>query len=151
MTVGMGFAYLRASRDNAHFVINQVRNHSSYPVNLLRYVINALGTKKLSRPVEIPFISALNDRIAFIEERPYLPHQALMIEVGDYRWAIWQDETGVLCAPDDREGLYSYEERIPRRLIRYVMDKTLYNSNKGTIFTALLVKASGQLYLEQEN
>jgi len=105
------------------------------------------GTQKLGRPLAIPFIPASRDWDSFISEEPYFPHDALMVRTVKGCFALWRDETGVMCALEFVPG-NAHEDCKPICLFRKVDDESIMPI-RALLFT-LIVDGYGELHLVQK-
>jgi len=92
-----------------HPKIVEIENNSEYPAEIAGFKgTNAIngGTKKRFRfPIFIPYVSIEKYRDAFISGDPYFPKEALVVKTSQGRYALWRDETGVMCSLEYAPGL----------------------------------------------
>lgn len=107
--------------------------------------INGATQRRLKLPLFIPFVSVAKYRDAFISGDPYFPQEALIVKTVRGRYAIWRDETGVVCALEHIPGL-SRDECVPVTLFKQGNETTSQNIIQSLILL-LTINKQGEVNL----
>lgn len=76
---------------------------------------------RLSDSVQVPFVSINNYMKQYVNNTPYTPVNALKIHTQLGLFRLWQNESGLICAPDVQKDKYNEE---------WSADLVLTNENK---------------------
>jgi len=130
-----------------------IENNSETPAEVAGYPgatpINGATQRRLKLPLFIPFVSVTKYRDAFISGDPYFPKEALIIKTFRGRYAIWRDETGVVCALEHTPGL-SRDECVPVTLFKQGNKTTSQNIIQSLILL-LTINKQGEIDLIEKN
>lgn len=134
-------------------VITAIENRSPGPVNLQNSTINnncSPRTKKLFRlrPITIPVIPFNRYREQFVAGDPLFPAEALHITTSRGKFAVWRDETGIMCSLEFVPGRFR-DDCIPVNLLRNIQDSDKQQLIKS-LMLLLTINELGDLSLEPQ-
>jgi hypothetical protein len=141
-------------------LIVALQNRSAEPVNL-REINTKTGalkelactplTKKLFRlrPITIPVIPYNRYREAFIAGDPLFPKEALHVTTSRGKFAVWRDETGIMCSLEFTPGRFR-EDCVPVNLLRAVDTDSDKQKLIRSIALLLTINELGDLSLERQ-
>lgn len=132
-----------------------IKNESTHEVsvqNSIRDRLVAARTLETLEPgVKVPLIPVYGKnarkeyRKAFLEDRPYFPSEALVITTKAGKFAVWEDERGVMCALEFKKGYVSERDCLPERLCKSIKDEAV----RKALRLLLVVNAHGMLQANQ--
>lgn len=83
------------------YVSNLSRNRLEIDKNNLKIFISKESLSyKLKKPLVIPFVSIKYYLKQYIKDIPFVPGQAIKILTPKKQFYLWQNESGIICAPD---------------------------------------------------
>lgn len=115
--------------------ITHVKNISEQRIiieMLQRRLFEQRATEQLKKPIKIPFISAKEHWDDFVADRPYFPENALTVQTKLGLFAIWKDETGIMCARKYVPGTCSTDTCKPIALRHMAQTLTLLIDRQGS-------------------
>lgn len=142
-------------------VIGAIENRSSTPIKVVDTAllqkaalmeVSAHGVKSLQKPLIIPFVSALSDthRMQFLTDDSYVPDAAIKISTSRGTFAVWMDETGVVCSRIFERGAMSKADATTKKLWQS-HEKRVRNKNFLRVISLLLsVNRAGSIELHEQ-
>lgn len=141
-------------------LIIALRNKSTEPVSVCERNLNTGNNKQYSctpltkklfrlRPITIPVIPYNRYRDAFISGDPLFPQEALHITTSQGKFAVWRDETGVMCSLEFTPGKLR-EECVPVKLLKNIELDPEKHTLGRSIMLLLTINELGKLSLERQ-
>lgn len=128
---------LHFSEQNIKFVIQALENRSNTLSKVNETVIKAYAKMPLKKAFAIPFCTWLLFKNEILHDDPYMPANALILEIDGICYGIWQDEQGIWYARKYIPGTCSKEDCLPKRLMAS-KNMSLENVEKAIKFLLII-------------
>lgn len=133
-------------------VINSSKKIVTIPDHEVELSDNITKAIMLHKKVNIPFISIteyIKEYTKSAQGRAFIPKGALLLNIGNRAYGIWENEKGVMCSPETQTSFD--DESWPNKLFNNLNKRKPRNPNSLSSVLKLLLLIDSNGYLKLEN